>query len=348
MRTWALGLLLAATSMAPVARAAAPSSAEGGHEDVPGYIMHHVMDSPYYELELPGPLFQWLGGGKNPKIHLDQIFSFLLIETSAGACAGEHPSVTHGCIDLRPTKHVLMMWLAALLLIGAVLLGTHRDRTKLVPRGTAANLFEMLVSFVRDEIAIKNIGKEEGDRYTPFLLTAFFFILFMNLLGLVPFMATATGNLAITCGMALCTFFVTQWASIRAAGVGGFFKHLTGGVAWWLWPIMVPVEVLGLFTKPFALTVRLFANMLAGHIVLFFLLALIFMLHPGMAVVSVPMAVGIYMLELFVAFVQAYVFTMLSALFIGMGVAMGHHEHEHAAHAEGSHAHDHGKAHAVG
>ncbi|MET0401672.1 MAG: F0F1 ATP synthase subunit A, partial [Cystobacter sp.] len=212
-----------------------------------------------------------------------------------------------------------------------------------VPRGVGANMFEMLIVFVRDELAIKNIGKEEGPRYVPYLLTAFFFILFMNLLGLFPWMATATGNIAVTLALALCTFILTQVAGIRAAGLGGYLAHLTGGVAPWLWPIMIPVEVLGLFTKPFALTIRLFANMLAGHIVIFFLLGLIFMLgHPAVALVSVPFAIGIYLLELFVAFVQAYVFTMLSALFIGMGVAMAHHDDHHA---ETGHSHDHGRAH---
>jgi F-type H+-transporting ATPase subunit a len=111
------------------------------------------------------------------------------------------------------------------------------------------------------------------------------------------------------------------------------------------------VEILGLFTKPFALTMRLFANMLAGHIVIFFLLGLIFMMgSAAVGLVAVPFAMGIYFLELFVAFVQAYVFTMLSALFIGMGVAMGHHHdhvHEHGEH-EGAHSHDHGRAHHVG
>src|SRR5690349_10731009 len=175
----------------------------------------------------------------------------------------------------------------------------------------------------------------------------------MNLLGLVPELATASSNLVITAGLAPCTFFITQFAAIRAAGLGTYLKHLTGGVAWWLWPIMVPVEVLGLFTKPFALTVRLFANMLAGHIVIFFLLGLIFVMnHPAVAVVSVPFAMGIYFLELFVAFVQAYVFTMLSSLFIGMGVAMAHHHdhvHEHGEnHPEGAKSHDHGRGHFVG
>jgi F-type H+-transporting ATPase subunit a len=227
------------------------------------------------------------------------------------------------------------------------MLWSNRDKARLVPRGVGANMFEMLVLFVRDELAIKNIGKEEGPRYTPYLLTAFFFILFMNLLGLFPWMATATGNIGVTVALALCTFILTQIAGIRAAGLGGYLAHLTGGVAPWLWPIMIPVEVLGLFTKPFALTIRLFANMLAGHIVIFFLLGLIFMLgHPAVALVSVPFALGIYLLELFVAFVQAYVFTMLSALFIGMGVAMAHHHDDHGAESkELGHSHDHGRAH---
>jgi len=325
----------------------------GGHDadaDIPGYILHHVADSTDYEFELPGPLYPLLGG-HNPHVDLAAAFHFLRVPLKAGACPADphaEASLWAGCLDLVPTKHVLMMWLAAVLLIAVFLIGAQRNKAKLVPRGTSANLLEMLVLFVRDEIAIKNIGKADGPRYVPYLLTAFFFILFMNLLGLIPWMSTATGNLAVTGALALCTFTVTQAASIRAAGFGGYLKHLTGGVHWALWPIMVPVELLGLFTKPFALTVRLFANMLAGHIVIFFLLGLIFILnHPAVAVVSVPFAMAIYLLELFVAFVQAYIFTMLSALFIGMGVAMGHHD-DHGDHPEGAHSHDHGAGHMLG
>lgn len=335
-----------------LALSAQASGGEEGEHSVPDYILHHVSDSPEWEIEIPYPFFS----GHNPHIDLYKTFSFLRFETKPGACP-EDPhqagSFGAGCIDLRPTKHVLMMWIAAVLLVVAMLTGTNRNRNQLVPRGTSQNLFEMLVLFVRDEIAIKNIGKEEGPRYTPYLLTAFFFILFMNLLGLIPGMATATGNLAITAGLAICTFVITQVAAIRVAGLGGFLKHLTGGVHWALWPIMIPIEFLGLFTKPFALTVRLFANMLAGHIVLFFLLALTVLLHPAMAVFSVPVAAGIFLLEMFVAFVQAFIFTMLSSLFIGMSVAMGHHSdhdaHNHSDHhVEGAHSHDHGKAHLLG
>jgi F-type H+-transporting ATPase subunit a len=212
-----------------------------------------------------------------------------------------------------------------------------------------SNALEMLVLFVRDEFAVKNIGPEEGPRYTPYLLTVFFFILILNLLGLVPWMATATANIGVTVALAAITFVLTQVASIRAAGVGGYLKHLTGGVHWSLWPFMIPVEVLGLFTKPFALTIRLFANMLAGHVVIFFLLGLIFIMGSVLwAFIAVPFAFAIYLLEIFIAFVQAYIFAMLSALFIGMGVAMGHHEEEHPGEAEGARTHDHGAGHVVG
>ncbi len=336
--------LFAGSVLAAEEHAAGEHAAQAPKEDVAGFIMHHVSDSSEYEFEIPL-------SDEHVAFHLPQIF----IPLKEGAClmpqAEEHgeaaeaahgapvPGLLQGCLDLSITKHTVMMWLSALVLVGSLLIWSNRDKSKLVPRGAGANLFEMLVLFVRDELAIKNIGKEEGPRYVPYLLTAFFFILFMNMLGLFPWMSTATGNIAVTCALALCTFILTQVAAIRAAGFGGYLAHLTGGVAWWMWPIMIPVEILGLFTKPFALTMRLFANMLAGHIVIFFLLGLIFMMNSAaVGLVAVPFAMGIYFLELFVAFVQAYVFTMLSALFIGMSVAMGHH-HDH------EHAHEHGASH---
>lgn len=333
---------------------------EQREENVAEYILHHVSDSKEYEFEIPLSY-------EHKVIHLPELYvpmpwgarSCEPLPAAEGAAADAHggvarPGLAAGCLDLSITKHTLFMWLAAVLLIAVMLLVPNRDKRQLVPRGTWPNLFESLILFVRDELAIKNIGKEYGPRFTPFLLTAFFFILFMNLLGLLPWSSSPTGNLAVTAALAICTFVVVQFASIRAAGLGAYLKHLTGGVPWPLWPIMIPVEVLGLFTKPFALTIRLFANMLAGHIVIFFLLGLIFMLKSvALAAVSVPFAFAIYLLELFVAFVQAYVFTMLSSLFIGMGVAVAHHghaehghgEHGHAEHGHEGHAHDHGRAH---
>ena len=227
-------------------------------------------------------------------------------------------------VDISITKHVINMWIAAGILL--LLLAAAVRRRAMVPKG-GYNLVETFVLFVRDEIAAKNIG-HHAELYTPYLCSAFFFILFMNLAGLLPIPAiagkfpgisTATGNLGVTVVLALFTFVITQIAGMRAQGAVGYWAHLVpAGVPKWLFPIMVPVEVLGLFTKPFALTVRLFANMVAGHIVIFFLIALTVLISPLIAPVSVAFALGIYLLELFVALVQAYVFTMLSAVFIGM------------------------------
>ena len=254
-------------------------------------------------------------------------------------------------VDMTPTKHLIMLWIASVILLVVFLAAVVRK--SLVPKGLY-NFLEMLVQFVRSEIAIPNIGRRDADRFVPYLCTAFFFVLTMNLLGLVPFMATATANISVTVALALFTFFITQYAAIKSMGIKGFLAHMTGGVPpslAWLWPIMIPVEFLGLFTKPFALTVRLFANMVAGHFVILALLGLIFAVSVWVAPVSVALALGIFLLELFVAFVQAYIFTMLSALFIGAGlVHHGHDEHHdddhgHAGHGEAVHAsHAAGKA----
>ncbi len=291
---------------------------EGGHGGgLSEVLMHHVTDGP--TIEYPGVCnggFAW-----NCEIDLREIF-------------GDWSFTVGGTkIDMTPTKHVVMMWLASVLLLLAVVSAVRKRH--IVPRGLY-NFFEMLVQFVRNEIAVKNIGEEDGDRFVPYLVTAFFFILFVNLFGMIPYAATATGNIAVTLALAMFTFLVTQYAAIKAMGFGAWLRHLTGGVAVWLWPIMIPVEILGLFTKPFALTVRLFANMVAGHIVILSLLGLIYALNSQLvALGSVPMALGIFLLELFVAFVQAYIFTMLSAVFIGQGLAHHGHDEEHEhGHAE--------------
>jgi F-type H+-transporting ATPase subunit a len=329
-RIW---ILVAALMFWAAPAFSAPPSADQEEESVADYVLHHIADGPVWEIEVPLSY-------DHIYIPLPQIH----VPLSAGACEPiadpDHPGQTMmpglgaGCLDLSITKHTVIMWVAALLLVLVMLLVPNRKKEQLVQRGTWANIVEMMVLFVRDELAIKNIGPKHGPRYTPYLLTIFFFILFMNLLGQLPWSAVATSNLAVTAALALCTFVVTQVASIRVQGIGGYLKHLTGGVHPGLWIIMVPVEVLGLFTKPFALTVRLFANMVAGHIMIFFLLGLIFILkNAAVAVVSVPFAMGIFFLEFFVSFVQAFIFTMLSALFIGLGVE----EHDHDAdHHEGT------------
>ncbi len=320
----------AETPERPDAAVAHEAHGEGGHGGgLSEVLMHHVTDG--HSLEYPGFCQGELAW--NCELDLDEVFG--TTRDDAGHAVSGPFVVQLGAttLDMTPTKHVIMMWLASLLLL-VVLVGSVRRRS-VVPRGLY-NFFETLVQFVRTEIAIKNIGERDGDRFVPYLVSAFFFILFVNLFGLIPYAATATGNLAVTLALAVFTFLITQYAAIRAMGVGAWLKHLTGGVAVWLWPIMIPVEILGLFTKPFALTVRLFANMLAGHIVILSLLGLIYALNSQwVALGSVPMALGIFLLELFVAFVQAYIFTMLSSLFIGQGLA--HHGHDEA-HGEHGHA----------
>jgi F-type H+-transporting ATPase subunit a len=301
-------------TLAAVALGLGLAGGGGGHgeETLSDALMHHVTDG--YELEVPG----WCGadGGAaafhwNCKIDLRGVFGATFIFQLGGYR-----------LDMTPTKHVVMMWIAAALLVLAFLAAVRKRNQ--VPHGLY-NALELLVQFVRDELAVKNIGKHDAHRFVPYLATAFFFILFMNLFGLVPFSATATGNIAVTACLALFTFVITQFAAIKAQGMVGYLRHLTGGVHWALWIIMVPVEILGLFTKPFALTIRLFANMTAGHVVILSLIGLIFALKTaGAAVISIPFALFIFVLELFVAFVQAYIFTMLSALFIGMGLV--HHD----------------------
>jgi len=191
--------------------------------------------------------------------------------------------------------------------------------------GGLANFFEAIVVFLRDEVITPIMG-EDGRRYLPYLLTVFFFILFCNLLGLIPYSATATGNISVTAGLALCTFVLTQAAGIANNGFFGYCKSLVpGGIPWWLLPIMIPVELVSLFAKPFALCIRLFANMFAGHMVILVFLGLIIMLKSYLiAPFSVAFAVAIYMLEIFVSAVQAFIFTLLSALFISMAAHPDH------------------------
>jgi len=231
-------------------------------------------------------------------------------------------------IDLSLTKHVFFLLLGGILLVIAAIATARSYKKSLVPRGFV-NLMELIIVFIRDEVALPNMGPG-GLKYMPYLLTTFFYILVMNLSGLVPYGATATGNIMVTAGLAMIAFFVIQLSAIKAHGLKHYLAELTGGTPWYLWLIMIPIEILGLFTKPFALCMRLFANMTGGHIVILSLFGLIFMFRSFVvAPVSVLFVVGIYMLELFVAFLQAYVFTMLTSLFMGLGMQQEHQEESH-------------------
>ena len=215
------------------------------------------------------------------------------------------------------------MWVASVFLIVFLTLATRRR--SLVPSGIA-NMVESVVIFIRDEIAIPNIGKAEAGRFLPYLFTVLFFILTCNLLGMLPYGATATGNINVTAALAICSFVMIQIGGIIHNGFFGYFKGLIPhGLPAWLLPIMIPIEIVGLFTKPFALCVRLFANMTAGHVIILSVLGLIFMFNSlALAPAAVLFALGVNLLEIFVAFVQAFVFTLLTAVFIGMAVHQDH------------------------
>ena len=225
-------------------------------------------------------------------------------------------------IDMSITKHVAIMWVASILLITMMLKAFRKPKD--VPSGLA-NFFEAIVLFLRDEVVIPIMG-EHGKKYLPFLLTIFFFILFCNLLGLIPYSATATGNISVTAGLAICSFLVMLGAGIANNGFFGYFKSLVpSGVPPALLIILIPVELISLFVKPFALCVRLFANMTGGHVaILVFLGLIIIMQNEWIAIGAIPFAAAIYVLEIFVGFVQAFVFTLLSTVFIGMAAHPDH------------------------
>jgi F-type H+-transporting ATPase subunit a len=230
-------------------------------------------------------------------------------------------------IDISPTRHVVMLWIAALLCISFTLLAlrAHNRRTRegKAPGGFGNGL-EALVLYLRNEVIIPNVGAH-GNGYVPYLLTLFFFILFANLLGLIPYGATATGNISVTATLAIVTFIVIEIAGMKAQGKAYintivFWPHdMSLGMKLFISPILTPIELMGKLTKPFALAIRLFANMTAGHVVLLALISLIFAFGNWLLVpVPILMALGISILELFVSFLQAFIFTLLSSVFIGL------------------------------
>lgn len=236
-------------------------------------------------------------------------------------------------IDVSPTKHVVFMILAAFLVFVTLWYGgwrvAKRHREGKGPRGFGAAV-EAMVLFVRDDVAIANIG-HGGAKFVPLIETLFFFILYCNLLGLIPWGATPTGNLAVTGALALIAFLVIEISGFLALGPKGYLKTIVmvpagmtglGAVAMAI--IMTPVELIGKIVKPFALCLRLFANMTAGHFVILSLLGLIF-LFANWFIAGGTVAFVLFMmcLELLVAFLQAYIFALLTSVFIGLM------QHEH-------------------
>ena len=277
--------------------------------DIGGMILHHTADS--HVIELPLGLGEW--------------------QLPTGW-------ILWG-IDVSPTKHVVFMLLAAFLVFVTLWLGgraiRRRHLTGKGPRGFGAAV-EALVLFVRNDVAIANIG-HGGEKFAPYILTLFFFILYCNLLGLLPWGATPTGNLAVTAALALTAFLTIEISGMMTLGAKGYMKTIVmvppgmkGAGAVIMAMIMTPVELIGKIVKPFALTLRLFANMTAGHFVILVLLGLIFVFGSapapikGIVVVgSISLTLFMMFLELLVAFLQAYIFALLTSVFIGLM------QHEH-------------------
>jgi F-type H+-transporting ATPase subunit a len=247
--------------------------------------------------------------------------------------------------DLSITKNVATVLVATLLMLFVFLSIAKRysQNKNSAPKGLQS-WAEPIIVFVRDEVAKSSIGEKKYEKYMPFLLTVFFFILFLNLLGLIPIVpggANVTGNIAVTMTLACITFVITLFSANK-----NYWRHIFAmpGVPPWVLVLLTPIEILGVFLRPFVLMIRLFANIMAGHIIALSFFSLIFIFGAmnmwigySVSVVSILFTVFMAMLELLVAFLQAYVFTLLSAIYFGAAVEE-HHEHEHEPHA-GVHEH---------
>jgi len=284
--------------------------------DIGGMILHHTADAREIAFEWP-----WGGEAVIPLPQWEPI--------QVGGLA----------IDLSPTKHVIFMLVAATLVL-ATMVATGRALERQRARGGAPkglpSMIEAMVLYIRNEVAIANIGRHRGAQFAPYILTLFWFILYCNLLGLVPWGATATGNLMVTGALALTALATIEISGMVALGPMGYLKTIvftppgtTGIAAVILTAIMIPIEIIGKLVKPFALMLRLFANMTAGHFVILSLLGIIF-LFGNVAVIkylvlggSIFFVLFMMALELFIALLQAYIFALLTSVFIGMM------QHEH-------------------
>ncbi|MEE3076543.1 MAG: F0F1 ATP synthase subunit A [Planctomycetota bacterium] len=282
------------------------------------HLMGHVLDSEHFEVS------GWLlGDFKDGTKHINIPQPF---KTETPLIGKEDTPILP--LDLKVTKFMVIETLVALALVAVFVPLARRIKTGDRPRGRFWNLFEVILFYIRDEVARPAIGKTDGDKYLPYLWTIFFFVLFCNLFGLIPFLGSPTGSLATTGVLAAATLIMVLGTGFKKMGVVGFFvaqvphMDLPPALAIVIKPMIWVIEVVGLFMKHIVLAIRLFANMFAGHLVLAVLLAfigvtfesgLVYLVAPG----AVGVSVAVNMLEIFVAFLQAYIFTFLSALFIG-------------------------------
>lgn len=237
--------------------------------------------------------------------------------------------------DFSITKNVASLLVSVFIILVVILSAASAYKKTGVtsaPKGVQS-FMEPIVLFVRDELAIPNIGKKKYAKFMPFLLTVFFLILVNNFLGLIPFFpggANVSGNIAFTMTLAVCVFIVVNLSANK-----NYWEHIfwMPGMHWSMKLFLAPIELIGVFTKPISLMIRLFANITAGHILVLSLICIIFIFKTVYAsAIAVPFAVFIGMIELLVAFLQAYIFTMLTAMYIGMANEEHHHDHKDEAH----------------
>jgi F-type H+-transporting ATPase subunit a len=326
-------------------------------EDISKMILHHIADSHEWHffghVAVPLPVILWTDNGlvsflSNKFGHNDHGTELLdvngtklvyyhgkyfypeAVKSADGTYIAHNNKgdiINSKPLDISITKNVvsLLISVTVLLVVFIGIANTYKKRVGKAPKGLQS-ILEPIIIFVRDDIAKPQLGhKYRG--FMPYLLTVFFFVWLNNLMGLIPFFpggANLTGNIAVTMMLALCTFILTT-----VNGNKNYWGHVfTPHVPWWLYPLMIPVEIIGLFTKPIALMIRLFANITAGHILILSLISLIFILKSVLvAGIAVPFVLFISLIELVVGFIQAFIFTILSALFIGMAVEEKHAEH---------------------
>ena len=325
----------------------AADDAEGAQEPVID-VMGTVADHDYFKVP------KFINGGK---LYLPRIFYWetaegeaqlsAYVSTKKALASDEFIETDEGAIvpagggsikvDLSITSHLVYFWLGMGLAVILTIMAASRYKKGIgrdvEPKGAMQNIFEVLFVFIRDDVARDNIDAHKADRYVPFLFTMFMGISFMNLFGLLPWAATATADLTVTATLALVTFVITQFSGTKDHWAHVFWFP---GVPGWVRFILTPVEILGLFTKPFALAIRLFANMLSGKIMIIAILGLVFIFADlfgagagfGVGIFSVSLTVVLYALKVFVGLLQAYIFTLLSAVFIGMAAEDHHHDEE--------------------
>lgn len=367
-----IALIFTTGVMAKESETPQEDSKQGTKAEIDAYIQHHLQDSHDFSLfsytndagekvyvGAPLPVILWDNGlkvfssslfhhgetvaevdGQYYKLYHSKIYK----TNAAGDLDYDdhhHPTNVQP-LDLSITKSVVMILITGLLMFwifGGLAKSYRKDGA--IPTGVG-RFFEPIILYIRDDIAIANIGEKKYARYMPFLLTIFFFIWFLNLFGLTPFGVNVTGNIAVTTALALLTFMLTNFTGTRDYWMH-IFDPLGDGMPWFgkaiIYIILVPIEVLGIFIKPFALLIRLYANMTAGHVVMMSLIGLIFIFKSWFGgTLSFGLSFAISLIEVLVALLQAYIFTMLAALYFGFASEEHAHDHEHEAEGELAHA----------